>query len=375
MGTITSRKRKDGSVGYTAQIRIMRGGKLAHTEAQTFDRKQAAQAWLKRRETELAEPGALDRPEDPPLGAVIDRYIAESKRDIGRTKTQVLRAIKADLLGEMRCSEIDSPAILAFAQRLQAKPQTVANYLSHLGAVVAVARPAWGYPLDQQAMKDAFVVGKRLGVTGKSVQRDRRPTLAELNLLMEHFGQVRVKRPASNPMQKIIAFALFSTRRLEEITRLRWDDLEPGRVLVRDLKHPGEKIGNHVWCDLPTEAEAIARSMPRMGDVIFPYSGDAIGAAFTRACQFLVINDLHFHDLRHEGVSRLFEMGNSIPHVAAVSGHRSWGSLKRYTHLRQNGDKWALWKWLPVVTAPEVLPAGCRGPDGKPALARLMKIS
>jgi len=74
-----------------------------------------------------------------------------------------------------------------------------------------------------------------------------------------------------------------------------------------------------------------------------------ISAAFTRACQFLEIDDLHFHDLRHEGISRLFEMGKTIPQVAAVSGHRTWNSLKRYTHLRQAGDKYAGWKWLPVV--------------------------
>jgi hypothetical protein len=43
----------------------------------------------------------------------------------------------------------------------------VANYLSHLGAVFAIARPAWGYPLDQSAMKDAFVVTNRLGVSSK----------------------------------------------------------------------------------------------------------------------------------------------------------------------------------------------------------------
>jgi integrase len=55
---------------------------------------------------------------------------------------------------------------------------------------------------------------------------------------------------------------------------------------------------------------------------------------------------LHFHDLRHEGISRLFEMGRSIPQVAAVSGHRSWQSLQRYSHIRQTGDKYAGWKWL-----------------------------
>ena len=92
--------------------------------------------------------------------------------------------------------------------------------------------------------------------------------------------------------------------------------------------------------------------MPKNGDLIFPYSSDAISAAFTRACKLLGIVDLHFHDLRHEGVSRLFEIGTAIPHVAAVSGHRSWTSLKRYTHLRQTGDKYANWKWIEIVTRP-----------------------
>ncbi|MBB5662929.1 MULTISPECIES: hypothetical protein [Rhizobium] len=32
-----------------------------HSEAQTFDRKPAAKPWLKKRETELAEPGALEK--------------------------------------------------------------------------------------------------------------------------------------------------------------------------------------------------------------------------------------------------------------------------------------------------------------------------
>lgn len=46
------------------------------------------------------------------------------------------------------------------------------------------------------------------------------------------------------------------------------------------------------------------------------------------------IKDLRFHDLRHEGISRLFEQGYQIQEVSMVSGHRDWGSLKRYTNLR-----------------------------------------
>jgi integrase len=73
----------------------------------------------------------------------------------------------------------------------------------------------------------------------------------------------------------------------------------------------------------------------------------------------LNIEDLHFHDLRDDGVSRLFEMGLNIPHVAAASGHRSWSSLKRYPHLREAGagDKYADWKWIARITE---LPAQSR---------------
>ncbi len=53
-----------------------------------------------------------------------------------------------------------------------------------------------------------------------------------------------------------------------------------------------------------------------------------------RIVRDLGIKDLHFHDLRHEGISRLFEADWDIPQVAAVSGHRDWKMLQRYTHLR-----------------------------------------
>ena len=120
---------------------------------------------------------------------------------------------------------------------------------------------------------------------------------------MEHFGRILDHRPYSIPMQKIVAFALFSTRRQEEITLLRWDDLDGDRILVRDMKHPGDKKANNVYCELPPEALTIVQSMPRIEERIFPYSTDAISAAFTRACKFLGIHDLRFHDLRHEGIS------------------------------------------------------------------------
>jgi integrase len=352
MGTIVARSRKDGSKAFTAQIVIKKGGAIVHREAETFDRKQAANAWIVKREAELKRPDGLERKEDPTLAAVIDRYIKESRNPISGTRAQTLGAIKNSDLGETKCSEITANALVSFARELtkNVEPQTCGNYFSSISNVFTIARPAWGYPLSRQEFDDALVVIRKLGLIRKANERTRRPTLEELDQLMEHFGRIRDHRPSSIPMQKIVAFALFSTRRQEEITLLRWDDLDDDRILVRDMKHPGDKKGNNVYCELPPEAVAVIKSMPRIKPEIFPYSTDAISAAFPRACKILGIEDLRFHDLRHEGISRLFEISRTIPQAAAVSGHRSWTSLKRYTHIRQSRDKYENWKWKAAVS-------------------------
>jgi len=46
------------------------------------------------------------------------------------------------------------------------------------------------------------------------------------------------------------------------------------------------------------------------------------------------ITGLRFHDLRHEAISRFFEMGLSLPEVALISGHKDPRMLFRYTHLK-----------------------------------------
>lgn len=348
MGTIVKRSRADGTTAYMAKVLLKKDGKVIHRETRTFDRKAAAAAWIAKRETEVRD-GTIRPAQAITLADAIDRYTIdtrkEKRRAPGRTKAQVLASICKHDLAAMRCGDIKSHHIVSFAQDISygRSPATIANYLSHLAAIFAIAKPAWDYDLDAKEMDGARIVAKKMGIIGKSKKRDRRPTVEEMDRLMEFFSR---RAAQSAPMPEIMAFAMFSTRRQDEIMRIKWSHLEQGRIMVEDMKHPGEKLGNNVFVDLPPEAEAILRSMPRRDERIFPYSTDAISASFTRACATLGIIDLHFHDLRHEGITRLFEMGMSIPHVAAVSGHRSWQSLQRYTHVRQTGDRWAGWHWL-----------------------------
>lgn len=68
---------------------------------------------------------------------------------------------------------------------------------------------------------------------------------------------------------------------------------------------------------------------------LFSYTSSGFKNAWRNALKELSIENLHFHDLRHEAISRFFELGTlNVMEVAAISGHRSMNMLKRYTHLR-----------------------------------------
>jgi integrase len=67
---------------------------------------------------------------------------------------------------------------------------------------------------------------------------------------------------------------------------------------------------------------------------VIPMSGNAVRLAFEHLRVRAGMPGLHFHDLRHEAVSRLFEKKLNVVEVAAISGHRELRMLSRYTHLR-----------------------------------------
>lgn len=208
--------RADGSRTYTAQLRIKRGGKVVFSEARNFERKSMAEGWLAKRRFEMSQPGALDKAATPKgtLADAIDKYTEDVDR-IGRTKAQVLRAIKGYDVAQKQMSEIKPHDIVDLGRQLGREgrePQTVGNYISHLSAVFSVARSAYGFDVSRDVMRDAQESLKRLGLVGKSEKRDRRPTVDEMNKIMQHFDDIKKRRPSSNPMVKICIFGLFATR-------------------------------------------------------------------------------------------------------------------------------------------------------------------
>lgn len=342
MATILPRKRADGTFGYTATIRLHNGKKLVHRESKTFSRHAAAEKWARAREVELEDPTALFRAQegDSPLSKLIRWYI-DSFQTVSkwqRTKQCQLKFLEKHSIGKADALKLTSVALVDHVRTRRAGgagPATAGNDLTWIGVVLRAAKSVDGLAVRPEIVEEARTACRELRLIGKSRQRDRTPTYEELQALDTFFE--RTDRRADIPMRRIMWFALYSTRREEEITRLLRSDNDTDRKLglVRDAKHPTDKEGNHRAFRYTPQAWAIMQMQPTVEneDRLFPYSAKSIGSRFTRTCQVLGIKDLHFHDLRHEGTTRLFEQGLQIPEVASHTLHESWAVLKRYTHL------------------------------------------
>lgn len=207
--------------------------------------------------------------------------------------------------------------------------------------VVSHAAAVHGLPVKVEPVDLARIALKRLGLIGKSNERDRRPTEEELEALIAHFD---TNDRQVIPMGRIIKFAIATAMRQEEICRVRWSDLNTRTKMltIRDRKDPRQKRGNDQRIPLLAvsgfDALALIEEQRAVraneDDRIFPFHHRSAGTAFSRACRDLEIEDLHFHDLRHEATSRLFEAGFAIEQVALVTGHKDWKMLRRYTHLK-----------------------------------------
>lgn len=359
MATITSRKGKKG-IRYTSQIRITKNGER-YTESRTFDSRRAAERWGAAREKELEAPGAIRKAQADGLtvGALIDQYLTDFAVEYryGRSKLADLKRIKGCDIAQIQAAGIQSKDLVDHIRQRRAEgvgPATATNDLAWLRVVLKRSRTMAGVDVELQQIDDAIEHCRSAGLISRPAKRDRRPTLAELDKILEFLDTGRHECP----MVEIVLFALFSSRRQDEITRLRWEDLDGSRALVRDMKDPRSKAGNDHWVTLTPEALAIIQRQQREEEqpLIFPYNSKTIGANFTRAKKVLGIGpDLVFHSLRHECASWLFELGWSIPQVAMVTGHRSWQTLQRYTHLQEGGsfDKYDGWQWRPTLKPPE----------------------
>ena len=322
------------------RVQIRRSGLY---RAKTFPTKRQARAWADAIEGQVAEVQArgFHLPKGLTLGEVLRLYREEHDKGgaWGREKRFIIGRLE-QRLGEVRAAELTAVHLRDFIDRRQeegAGGSTIAADLSYLATALEWAREVRRLDLHPELVRESRRGLKyRKALRTRSQERTRRPTADELARLIAYFERPQQKTPIGD----LIRFALASGMRLGEICRIEAHDVDPVKrtVVIRQRKHPDPRVkaGNDQEVPLLGDAWTMAQARVAQGFTgrLFPYRSATVSSVFPRACRALGIEDLHFHDLRHEALSRLFERGYQIQQVALVSGHKSWANLRRYTQLR-----------------------------------------
>lgn len=331
MATIVKRGRR-----WLARVR--RNGEES---SRTFATKAEAQGWSAVIESEIARGVYAERidraqAEKITFAELIDQYlneVSQLKKGVESERYR-LNALKRQSWTQQRVTTINGKVLSRYrTERLtEVKPATVNRELSIIHHIFEIARKEWGVCIPVNPVRQI-----QRPKNGPGRERRLAPDEAE-RLLMALDAKDR--RPDGTLdagtrniwVKPMVMFALETALRRGEILGLRWKDVDYPKQTVRLLD---SKNGRSRLVPLSTKAVSILQTLPKSkSGKIFDTTGDAVKKAFVRAVTRADIENFHFHDLRHEAISRLFEKGLSIMEVPLLSGHLDLRMLKRYTHMQ-----------------------------------------
>lgn len=320
---------------HQAQVRIKRNGVIVHEETATFDTHKQAYLWGCAIEEQFKAGTLAGTPSQMTVGDAVKAHrsaLQAANKDIRGLSNSMNQLINSTL-GKTPIVRVESGDVVAWGKHygLERAPATVLHALMTLRTCYQTARSELDIKVDVAVVADAVKHLSRLGIAGKSTERDRRVSDDEIDrICTRHEGLLGT----TIPLRIALNLAIALPRRSGELFgKMRWEHYNGETIKLLDTKDP-TKTRNEV-VPVPPKARAIIAQLPQQKTgLICPWKQNSVSNAVHDACQMLDIEDLHLHDLRHEGVSRLFEAGLDIPRVAMISGHQSWATLKRYTHLK-----------------------------------------
>lgn len=314
------------------------------TISSTFSSEKLAKAFAKEKGRQLEEIKATGRtaaPKGSTVGHYIDDYLdyIQPGRTLQRSALFIYSALKDRFgnIGIERLSKSHLDAFIEARKKEGVQGQTIAGDLSLLSTVLRYCYDVKHLDVDRDMADKArksLKTSHKLRIKSREVECV--PTQSEIDAII---GVFATKKRQKIDMPKVIRFGLYTSMRQSEICNIRIEDLshENKAVIIRDRKHPNEKMGNDETVPLLPSAWEIVENFigSRTSGPIFPYNPKSVSTAFSRArAEAGVARPVRFHDLRHKAVTDFFGIGLSVPQVALMSGHRDWQTLKRYTHIK-----------------------------------------
>lgn len=317
MATISKR----GDYQWQAKVR-KRGFPPA---SRTFDTKSQAQKWARLIESEMDMGVFVSRTEaeSTTLHEALSRYLNEitpHKKGAKQEKDRIIawqrHPLAQRFMATIRSVDLATYRDQRLAEGLSAS--TVRNEINILSNLFNIARKEWGMESLSNPVQNI-----RKPSPGKG--RERR---------LENGEESRLIEAAIYPIKEMIVLAIETGMRMGELLNMEWQRVNLNKKIV---ELPDTKNGDMRLVPLSNRAYFCLKNLPVQfkKQKVFPeISNSAVSHRFRKLCKKCEIDDLRFHDLRHEATSRFVEMGLREEEIRAITGHKTLVMYQRYIHLR-----------------------------------------
>lgn len=346
MGAITSRTGKKG-ISYKATA-ITNNQRISKTFSENKYGRRAktrAKEWITATEAELRQGRAVATAtqQRTTLQQTINIYtskILPTHAAASQPKEKSnLKTILASFSPNTPMAAITPAKMADWAIMLKTKKSradaTIRNLLKQMEWLYRTANIELGAVLPTDSYRQTINILKHRGYPIRPARRSRRIEMmnsfqSELQVLITH----NHTRPTI--IGKILEFAVETGMRRGEIAALEWRDIDWTKRIatVRHSKTDKQTGEEGRTVPLTQRATEILMSIRQPYGSVFRMKPDSITQAFLRLCRAHNIKNLHFHDFRHEFVTRAHEkLGWKAEKIGTVTG-QSVATVERYLHLR-----------------------------------------
>tara|TARA_B100001093_G_C26855707_1_gene1027313 strand:- start:5384 stop:6358 length:975 start_codon:yes stop_codon:yes gene_type:complete len=301
---------------WQARIQIVSGP----TQARTFLRLTDAKRWAQQVETSYQMGIYSDQLKSITLYEAMQRY--QQTVSIHKKRPYIegyrIKAWMNSKLGNLKLEHLKTFHLAKWRDEQIKKsyqPNTIRLHLAVLSHCYKMAKSEWGYE---------YLINP---VT--NLARPKLPKVRETRIADQDIALI-IKNTSSLLLPSMIQLALYTGMRRSELVKLQWTDVhwDEQYIHLKNTKNEEER-----FIPLTKKIVMVLKNINVISGRVFNITEHAVTVAFTRAVKRSNLSDMSFHTLRHEAITRFFEMGLSIPEVASISGHKSWSMLRRYTHL------------------------------------------
>jgi integrase len=207
---------------------------------------------------------------------------------------------------------VDRSLIASYRDRAlrSLKSSSVNRRLAIISHFFTICKKEWGYDVSNPVL---------------SIRRPTNPEPRERRFSSEELDKIFTCNRTNPHMKFIVRLALETGMRRSEIANIK-----PENVKGNTLKITVAKVKPRTIPLTPKAVQLLKDNLPiRM-------SSNAIHLSWVRITKKHEIEDARFHDLRHEALSRMFEVKSlNVPEVQLISGHLEPRTLMRvYANLR-----------------------------------------